>query len=125
MDIAQNTLCEFIGFSNPFANLQKIKVSTNLLRPTHVIEIMSLKGTQKSKVMDTKDTKEEKTRRNYELENEAAQRLRAEGKVRKNNGTRKVNKLWLWLGVLILIFILLWWLYSIGTFEALSGVTNG
>lgn len=75
--------------------------------------------------MDTKDTKEEKTRRNYELENEAAQRLRAEGKVRHNNGTRKVNKLWLWLGVLILIFILLWWLYSIGTFEALSAVTNG
>ena len=25
----------------------------------------------------------------------------------------------------ILIFILLWWLYSIGTFEAITGVDNG
>lgn len=74
--------------------------------------------------MDTKDTKHEN--RHYdELPSEEAQRLRADGKVRRNNGTRRVNKLWLWLGVLILIFILLWWLYSIGTFEALTGVSNG
>lgn len=71
--------------------------------------------------MDTKDTKREV----HELANEEAQRLKAEGKVRRNNNTRKTNRLWLWLGVLILIFILIWWLYSIGTFEALSGVTNG
>ena len=45
--------------------------------------------------------------------------------LRHNNSTRKVNRLWLWLGVLILVFILLWWLYSIGTFEALTGVANG
>ena len=74
--------------------------------------------------MDTKDTKHEE-RRHDVLPNEEAQRLRAEGKDRRNNGTRRVNKLWLWLGVLILVFILLWWLYSIGTFEALTGVTNG
>lgn len=74
--------------------------------------------------MDTKDTRNE-IRKEHGLENEEAQKLRAEGKIRKNNGTRRVNRLWLWLGVLILIFILLWWLYSIGTFEALTGVTNG
>jgi hypothetical protein len=74
--------------------------------------------------MDTKDTRNE-IRKEHGLANEEAQKLRAEGKIRKNNGTRRVNRLWLWLGVLILIFILLWWLYSIGTFEALTGVTNG
>lgn len=72
--------------------------------------------------MDKKDKDEVRDIREV---NEEAQRLRADGKVRKNNGTRKVNRLWLWFGVLILIFILLWWLYSIGTFEALTGVTNG
>lgn len=74
--------------------------------------------------MDTKDTRNE-IRKEHGLANEEAQKLRAEGKIRKNNGTRRVNRLWLWLGALILIFILLWWLYSIGTFEALTGVTNG
>ena len=74
--------------------------------------------------MDTKDTRNV-IRKEHGLANEEAQKLRAEGKIRKNNGTRRVNRLWLWLGVLILIFILLWWLYSIGTFEALTGVTNG
>ena len=72
--------------------------------------------------MDKKDKDEVRDIREV---NEEAQRLRADGKVRKNNGTRKVNRLWLWFGVLILIFILLWWLYSIGPFEALTGVTNG
>ena len=79
----------------------------------------------KSKVMDSKDTRREEIRREHGLPEEEARRLRADGKVRHNNSTRKVNRLWLWLGVLILVFILLWWLYSIGTFEALTGVANG
>lgn len=58
-------------------------------------------------------------------ESAEAQGLRAEGKVRKNNGTRKTNRLWLWLGILILIFILVWWLFSIGTFSDIIGTTNG
>lgn len=74
--------------------------------------------------MDSKDTRDE-IRRERDLANEEARRLRADSRVRHNNSTRKVNRLWLWLGVLILVFILLWWLYSIGTFEALTGVTNG
>jgi len=74
--------------------------------------------------MDTKDTKEE-VRCHNELANEEARRLRTESKIRHNSSIRRVNKLWLWLGVLILIFILLWWLYSIGTFEAITGAING
>lgn len=54
-----------------------------------------------------------------------AEGLEAEGKIRKNKGSRKTNRMWLWFGVLVLIFILLWWLFSIGTFDALLGTTNG
>lgn len=71
--------------------------------------------------MENKDRKES----HEELINQEAERLRAEGKVRRNNGTRRVNRMWLWLGVLILIFILVYWLFSIGTFEAILGTTNG
>lgn len=74
--------------------------------------------------MDKKDT-HDNVHGNRELINEEAGRLRAQGRRRRDNNTRKVNRLWLWLGVLILIFILLWWLWSIGTFEDLTGVTNG
>ncbi len=54
-----------------------------------------------------------------------AEGLKAEGKVRKNNGSAKTNKLWLWLGIIILIFILVWWLFSIGTFNDIVGTSNG
>lgn len=54
-----------------------------------------------------------------------AKGIKAQGKIRKNNNTRIINRIWLWFGVLVLIFILLWWLFSIGTFDALIGTTNG
>ncbi|MDE6443025.1 MAG: hypothetical protein K2K64_01190 [Muribaculaceae bacterium] len=54
-----------------------------------------------------------------------ANSLRANGHRRHNESTRKVNKLWLWLGVLLLIAILLYWLFSIGIMESLAGVFNG
>lgn len=46
-------------------------------------------------------------------------------KICKNNSTRKVNGLWIWLGVIILIFILIWWLFSVGTFNDIIGAANG
>lgn len=55
----------------------------------------------------------------------AGQPLLKEGKNRKRNGTRRTNRLWLWFGVLILVFILLWWLWSIGIFGDLNGTFNG
>lgn len=69
------------------------------------------------------DTKEKKVQ--HELEKEEVREARAENKVRHNNSTRKTNRLWLWLGVLILVFILLYWLFSIGMFEDLAGTING
>lgn len=54
-----------------------------------------------------------------------AQSLTANGRNRKRESTRRTNKLWIWLGVLVLIIILLWWLFSIGMFEDQAGIING
>ncbi len=82
--------------------------------------------------MDTKERhireNESNEKREIRAENagyEAGNNLRSQGKDRKNNGIRRTNRLWLWLGVIILIFILVWWLWTIGTAEDITGVTNG
>lgn len=80
--------------------------------------------------MDTNEKDIEKRERLAEREarqtlNTEAQRLTAEGKDRKKNGTIKTNRLWLWFGVLILVAILLYWLFTIGMFGDMTGVFNG
>lgn len=60
-----------------------------------------------------------------EQRNMTANSLRAHGRERKRENTRKINRLWLWFGILILIIILLYWLFSIGMFEDITGVANG
>lgn len=64
-------------------------------------------------------------RQELEIAEREGRSLKAKGKMRKRENTTKINKLWIWLGVLLLIFILLWWLMSIGMFEDLTGVSNG
>ena len=71
------------------------------------------------------DKKEKHVRENEGSHNEQAQSLKAHGKKQKNNGIARSNRLWLWLGVIVLIFILLYWLFAIGTFEDWMGVFNG
>lgn len=79
--------------------------------------------------MDNKD-RDNKDRR-QEMENKAFNEMRREGKNlqenRRNNdmGTPRTNRLWVWLGVLVLIFILLYWLFAIGTFGDLANWFNG
>ncbi|MDE6290512.1 MAG: hypothetical protein K2M16_03175 [Muribaculaceae bacterium] len=64
-------------------------------------------------------------------ENKAFEEMRHEGKnvqeSRRNNdmGTQRGGRLWVWLGVLVLIFILLYWLFAIGTFGDLANWFNG
>lgn len=53
-----------------------------------------------------------------------AKSMKAEQKEKKRETTRRMNRLWLWLGVLVLVAILLWWIFSIGFVEDASGVTN-
>lgn len=75
--------------------------------------------------MDNKDRQEK--------ENKAFNDMRHEGREvrqsRQNNDDdiqpQRGNRLWVWLGVLVLIFILLYWLFAIGTFGDLANWFNG
>lgn len=85
------------------------------------------------------DTKERHIRENESRERREAERRREEapnadliaeslpanGKNEKRRNTIKINKLWLWFGVIVLIFILLFWLFAIGTFGDLADWFNG
>ena len=53
-----------------------------------------------------------------------ARSMEAQQKDKHRESTRRMNKLWIWLGVLFLVAILLWWIFSIGFFEDTTGVTN-
>lgn len=68
----------------------------------------------------------ERDERNNHVDNadQIARSMKAEGKEKHRENTRKMNRMWLWLGVLILVAILLWWIFSIGFFEDTTGVTN-
>lgn len=73
--------------------------------------------------MDNKDRQE--------MENKAFDEMRKAGKnleesrQRKESGTQGSSRLWVWLGVLVLIFILIYWLFAIGTFGDLANWFNG
>lgn len=54
-----------------------------------------------------------------------ADSLPAEGRNQHRHSTAKSNRLWLWLGVIILVFILIYWLFTIGVFEDIVGTANG
>ena len=69
-------------------------------------------------VMESGSVAQRETRRHFDAD-QIAESLPANGR------RRKTNRLWLWLGVLTLIFILLYWLFSIGIFEDLIGYFNG
>ena len=66
-----------------------------------------------------------------EMENKAFEEMRRAGRniqesrQNKEAGTQRTNRLWVWLGVLVLIFILLYWLFAIGTFGDLANWFNG
>lgn len=66
-----------------------------------------------------------------EKKNKAFEEMRNEGKniekerQNKEEGTQRSSRLWVWLGVLAMIFILLYWLFAIGTFGDLANWFNG
>lgn len=68
---------------------------------------------------------ERRAERHEHLPNQNAEDILANGKIKHNEHTRKINKLWLWFGVLILIIILVLWLGTLGIFGDLSGYFNG
>ena len=67
----------------------------------------------------------EENDKKYRTDDQIAKSMTAEGKNRKRRDTVRTNRLWIWLGVIVLIFILLYWLFAIGTSEDLIGYFNG
>ena len=62
---------------------------------------------------------------NNAVSEEITESLPATERNDRRHHTATTNRLWIWLGVIILIFILLYWLFSIGIFEDLTGYFNG
>lgn len=54
-----------------------------------------------------------------------AHELKREAQERRQKTIRKMNNWWLWFGVLVLVAILIWWLFSMGLAEDATGVING
>ena len=62
----------------------------------------------------------EKDKRNNQEPDNAdmiAKSMLAEQKDKQRESTRRMNKLWIWLGVMFLVAILLWFMYFLGFFE--------
>lgn len=74
--------------------------------------------------MENKEKLQEKEDRAFDEMRKAGKNLQ-EARENKEEGTQKSSRLWVWLGVLVLIFILLYWLFAIGTFGDLANWFNG
>lgn len=66
--------------------------------------------------MDSK----EKNQNNSVDADQIANSLRVDAKKRSQANIAKNNRLWLWLGILVLVAILLYCLFSLGLFGAMS-----
>ena len=67
--------------------------------------------------MDSKENKKENGSVNADL---IADSLRVDAKKRRNENVAKNNRMWLWLGILVLVAILLYATFSMGLFEGMS-----
>ncbi len=76
--------------------------------------------------MENKEIKEKEDKAFEEMKH-AGKKLEETRQDNQDNqdGVQKSNRLWVWLGVLILIFILIYWLFAIGTFGDLANWFNG
>lgn len=61
----------------------------------------------------------------YMTPDQLASSLPANGRKRRNDNTNRINNLWLWFGVLLVIIILLYWLFTAGILGDLTGFFNG
>lgn len=74
--------------------------------------------------MDTNEKKQKIEDRAFEEMREEG-RLKEEGRLRKEEGAKRSSNLWIWLGVIVLVFIIVYWLFAIGTLGDLSNWFNG
>lgn len=67
--------------------------------------------------MDSK----ERNQNDQVSDEQIANSLRVDAKKRNQANISKNNRLWLWLGILVLVAILLYCLFSIGLFTSMGG----
>lgn len=75
--------------------------------------------------MDTKETQKQKLEDAAFQDMRGAGKLTEEGRERKAEGRKNSSALWIWLGAIVLIFIIIYWLFAIGTFGDLQNWFNG
>lgn len=62
--------------------------------------------------------------RKHDRDDQIAKSMEARERNVERSHTKKLNNIWLWLGVAVLVILLLWWIFSIGFVEDETGVTN-
>ncbi|MBD5279902.1 MAG: hypothetical protein HDS35_05105 [Bacteroides sp.] len=71
------------------------------------------------------DSKENKKNENGSVNADLiADSLRVDAKNRRRDNAAKNNRLWLWLGILVLVAILLYAIFSMGLFEGMTHATG-
>ena len=70
------------------------------------------------------DSKENRKENISATADNIAESLRVNAKNRRNANAAKNNRLWLWLGILVLVAILLYAIFSLGLFEGMSHATG-
>ena len=73
--------------------------------------------------MERKD-KHKHDHRHDDNADQIAESLETRQRNQERRNTWYSNRLWLWLGVLVLVALLLWWIFSIGFVEDTTGFTN-
>lgn len=71
--------------------------------------------------MDSKENKNQNDSAQSEFNRES---LMQEANERRRETVSKNNRLWLWLGILVLVAILLYALFSMGLFESMSAASG-
>lgn len=74
--------------------------------------------------MENKNLQEKEDKAFDEMRS-AGKNLQESRRQNKEIDTPRSNRLWVWLGVIVLIFIIIYWLFAIGTFGDLANWFNG
>lgn len=123
LDIKRRDIIKFFKNCEHSLNRGRYR-DENTLKSTK-IKVMENREERREEIREEKREERREERHNHHLPNQTAEDILANGKRHHNHNTGKINRLWLWLGVIILIFILGWWLWTICIAEDVTGVDNG
>jgi hypothetical protein len=59
------------------------------------------------------------------FDDRAIDEIMADGRNRRRQRTERISRLWLWLGISILLFILIYWMFTVGIWSDMIAYLNG